>query len=325
MKKTLALLLVIALSLLTFASCKKEDTKAYILGMGVVVSYFEEQSAKAGYDATVACVITDENGKIVACEIDSVQNSVGIEDGFLQDGAATLTFKTKYELGDDYNMKKYGGATHEWYEQADAFAEFCVGKTADEVKNIALSEQGKPTDSDLLAGCTIAVSDFKAAVIKALEDSEAADFKSSEPKLGLTINAYVSAAADSEDNNGSVKYTAEFAAVAVHADGLLAAAVVDAVQPEFGFNDEGVVTSSKFGGTKRELKDNYGMVAYAGAKAEWYQQAAALCDYLRGLSSNDIKSVVAEDGKAKEADLLASCTISISADVNNILRAMSKI
>ncbi len=325
MKKALAILLILALFVTLFTSCAKKDEKEYKLGMGVVVSYAEEQTASAAYDLTVAAVILDADGKIVACEIDSAQSKVMIEDGFLQDGATALTFKTKYELGDDYNMKTYGGAIGEWYEQADAFEEYCVGKTADEVKNMSLAENGKATDSDLLSGCTIAVTDFKKAVVKALEDTEAVTFKSGEIKLGMTVKAYVASANDSENNNGKVKFTAEFAAVAVDSDSLLAAAVVDAVQPEFSFNDEGFVTEAKFGGTKRELKENYGMKAYAGSAYEWYEQAASLCDFLRGLSAEDIKTVVSEDGKAKDADLLASCTISISTDVNNIISAMSKI
>ena len=55
---------------------------------------------------------------------------------YTADGKAVAndSFKTKYELGKDYNMVTYGGATKDWYEQADAFMALVAGKTLDEVK-----------------------------------------------------------------------------------------------------------------------------------------------------------------------------------------------
>ena len=54
--------------------------------------------------------------------IDAAQNSVK----FGTDDAIT-DFKgagTKKELGDDYNMKKYGNAVAEWYEQIESLEEW---------------------------------------------------------------------------------------------------------------------------------------------------------------------------------------------------------
>ena len=53
---------------------------------------------------------------------------------FTADGKAVASaeFKTKYELGKDYNMVAYGGATKEWFEQADAFETVVAGKTLTE-------------------------------------------------------------------------------------------------------------------------------------------------------------------------------------------------
>ncbi len=332
MKKVLAIVLVALLVLATFVSCGTKDNAssgseatAYKLGMGVEVAYDSEQAGSAAFEATVAAVVLDKDGKIVACKIDCVAPEVKTEEGFLEDGAIEKTFTSKYDLGDSYNMVAYGNAKAEWYAQADAFAKYCVGKTADEVSAIAMGEDGKPTDADLTAGCTIAVSDFVKAVVKACKDEQAKSFEGSDIKLGLKAHGYVEEANDSEDNNGKVKFCTEFAATVVGADGKLAAAVIDAAQPEFAFDDTGAVTEAKYSDTKRGLKENYNMVTYGNAIAEWYKQAAALTDKMVGKTPDEIKAVPLDaNGKTTDADLLAVCTIGISGDIQNIAAAMAK-
>ena len=76
---------------------------------------------------------------------------------------------TKRELGDDYNMVKYGNAIAEWDAQAKAFADYTVGKTADEVMR-----HGRPpthdghdvtADETLLASCTMDIDRHAAPTI----------------------------------------------------------------------------------------------------------------------------------------------------------------
>lgn len=326
MKKVLTIALAALLIVATFASCGgSASAESYKLGMGVEVAYDSTQAGSASYEATVAAVVLDKNGKIVLCKIDCVAPEIKTEEGYLEDGAADKTFTSKYDLGDSYNMVAYGNSKAEWYAQADAFAEYCVGKTSDEVSAIALGEDGKATDADITAGCTIAVSDFVKAVVKACGDEQAKEFEGSDVKLGLYADAYVDSANDSADNDGKIKFCGEFAATAVNADGKLAAAVIDAVQPEFTFDDAGSVTEAKYVNTKRGLKDDYGMVAYANAKAEWYVQADDLTDYMAGKTADEIKAIpLGEDGKTTDADLLAVCTIGISGDIENVAAAMAK-
>ena len=123
MKKLLALTLAL-LMVAAFAGCgdktpegtaSSDNTNDYKLGLNVTVAYAEEQSGKAAADTNVAAVILDKDGKIVDCVFDVVSASVEIADGLLADGAATLTFKSKHDQGDDYNMKTYGNAVAEWY------------------------------------------------------------------------------------------------------------------------------------------------------------------------------------------------------------------
>ena len=331
MKKLLALILALLMVAAVFAGCNaKKDPEAapevaeaeYKLGLSLTIAYADSQEGTVTADANVAAVILDKDGKIVDCAFDVVSMSVAVVDGYLDEGAAEATFNSKYDIGDAYGMVAYGGAIAEWYKQAEAFADFCVGKTAAEVKAIALNDKGAP--SDLTSSCTMGVKDYVAAIAKACEDPAAKTFKAEgDVKVGLTANGKVESAKDSEADDGAVNYLVTVAASAVDKDGKLAAAIVDGAQPAFTYDDAGVVTEAKYNGSKRELKDNYGMVAYAGAKAEWYKQAEALENACVGKTADEVKAVAGADGKAS-GDLAASCTIYIGGDVANIVVAMGK-
>ena len=75
--------------------------------------------------------------------------------------------QTKNELGEAYGMKKASAIGKEWNEQAAAFSAYCMGKTADEVKGIAMDETGLAADADLLAGCTVHIGEFMNVVATA--------------------------------------------------------------------------------------------------------------------------------------------------------------
>ena len=150
MKKLLCLSLSV-LMVVSLVGCKKEEKKAETLkfGMGVVTEVSKASNAEAdangqGKATTNAAVVTvDAEGKIVACQLDTADATVA----YTGDGKAVAneSFATKYELGNDYNMKTYGNATKEWFEQADAFCALIVGKTATEVKAL-VADNNKGTE-----------------------------------------------------------------------------------------------------------------------------------------------------------------------------------
>ena len=339
MKKILALVLALAM-VATFAACgggeEAPATAEYKIGMGVVVSLDSSADTTAQADATVATVIIDADGKIVAADLDVAQTKVTAADAA---DLSKVDVRTKKEKGDDYGMAaalNYGmdwnedGVVKEWDEQAAAFAEKMIGKTVADIEAIATKKAADGNhniadDADLLAVCTMDIVDFKAAFIAACKDADAKTFTAAADsfKLGLGVDTDVS---------GSTAEVAQlystFSAVAVDADGKVLAAIVDAIQPTVAFDAEGKVGEKTYKNTKRGLKDEYGMAAALnygmdwnedGVVKEWYVQAKDYTDKMVGKTAADIEAIktkLAADGNhniCEDADLLAVCTMDVVA------------
>ena len=318
MKKIVAFLLL-ACMMLSLAACGASATAEYKLGMGVSLSTDSSKDNQAQVDATVATVVTDKDGKIVLCRLDVAQSKMDVTGGAVE---ADKTFKTKMELGDDYGMVAYGNAIAEWYDQAKAFESYVVGKTAAEVEGIetVVNDTGHnvATDEALLAGCTMDITAFKAAVVKACNDEKGASFKAGKDfTLGV---AAITEAADSTpvgEKDAQVKMYTNYGAAVVDKDGKILAALTDATQPVITADKDGKITDATFKGTKRELGADYGMVAYGNAIAEWDAQAKAFADYTVGKTASEVaglETVVNDSGHNVTTDetLLASCTMDIS-------------
>ena len=317
MKKFVAFLLL-ACMMLSLAACGASASAEYKLGMGVSLSTDSSKENNAQVDATVAAVVTDKDGKIVACRLDVAQSKMDVTGGAVD---AAKTFKTKMELGDDYGMVAYGNAIAEWYDQAKAFESYVVGKTAAEVEGLetVVNDSGHnvSTDEALLAGCTMDITAFKAAVVKACNDEKGTTFTGKDFTLGV---AAITEAADSTpvgEKDAQVKMYTEYGAAVVDKDGKILAALTDATQPKIAVDKNGQITGADFKGTKRELGADYGMVAYGNAVAEWDAQAKAFADYTVGKTAAEVaglETVVNDSGHNVTTDeaLLASCTMDIS-------------
>ena len=80
---------------------------------------------------------------------------------------------------------------------------------------------------------------------------------------------------------------------------------------------EGTVDTAAEFKTKMELGDDYGMVAYGNAIAEWDDQAKAIEEYVVGKTAAEVaanETTENDHGYSVAADetLLASCTIQIT-------------
>lgn len=124
-----------------------------------------EKAGNAELDVD-ACALTVNGGIITSCTIDSVQAKVAFDAQGQINKAIEGDFLTKNELKEGYNMKLYGQAKFEWYEQAASFCKYVTNKSFDQVKNIAVDAGTKPTEADLASTVTIAVGGFQGLIEK---------------------------------------------------------------------------------------------------------------------------------------------------------------
>ena len=287
-------------------------------GLAIIAAAPESKSAgdadgEAKYDVTVAAVTVDDNGVIQSCVIDSIGTSVlfDVNGAIMSD--LTAPIQTKNELGDNYNMKLYGGAVAEWYEQAAALASFAVGKTVEELRSGAVDETGHAADADLATTATIYLGGYVAAIEKAVANAQHLGAQAGdELKLAITSSVDGSKNADAE-NEGLAELYTSVAAVTL-SEGVITSCQIDAVQAKVSFDAVGAITTDLTAPmqTKNELGEGYGMKAWGGAIAEWNEQAASFAAYITGKTADEVASIaVDETTKPTDADLVSSVTIKI--------------
>ncbi len=147
----------------------------------------------------------------------------------------------------------------------------------------------------------------------------------SEPlKLGLGITSYVDAAKSADaDTNGSAAADTTVAAVLVDGEGKIVKCAIDTISASLEFTSKGEYVKANEFKTKYELGNDYGMVAYGGAKNEWFQQVDAFTALVVGKTLQDVKALVATDGKGNSEVVSAGCTIIISDFITALEKAMN--
>ena len=332
--KRLFLVIVCLVMSLVLVACGGPTEAEYKFGMGVVTSLESSKTGNAQVDATVAAVVTDAEGKIVACRIDVAQNKAT-----LADGVATVptTFKSKMEKGDEYGMagkvdNDGNGVMKEWYDQVYAFEKHVIGMTGAEVaamKTELVNGHYITTDKALLdAGCSMQITDFIAAVAKACADEQGFTFKTAATfTVGVGVDSFDDGTTNATaEADGVVKMYSDFAATVI-ADGKILSAINDAIQPTVSFNVAGEITAKTYKGTKRELKEEYNMSTYGanmdpngdGVVKEWYLQSEAFSKHVVGMTGAEVAAMETKANSINyqmttdEALLAAGCTIQITA------------
>ena len=356
MKKTLALLLTLAMSVSVLAGCsgtavvEKENTNTETSTQGSTevaegtettgtkadgtsASTSEARPVKTGLsvttalsgtdataeaagtaqaDITIVAVTVDADGKINSCVIDQIQG----KNTFSTTGEITTeetAFLSKNELGADYGMVAWGGAIAEWDAQAAALAEYVVGKTAEEVKGIAIAEGGKAGDADLAASATMAIAGFIDPIVAAVNNAQDLGAAHWDTLQLVSVTTPSDNASATADKAGTASAYATVAAVTTHYDEITSC-MIDAVQANVTFDAAGKITADLTApvATKNEKGADYGMVAWGGAIAEWNEQAASFAKYVTGKTISEVAGIaVDEAGKTTDADLLSSVTIKI--------------
>ncbi len=124
----------------------------------------ESTDAKPQFDIEMAAVTLGGDDRITACLTDTAQAKLTVENSLFSHAAGKMD--TKRGQGDAYGMKQASSIEKEWYEQADAFDAYAVGKTAAELMKLSVGDDGK---TDAISGCTMAISGMHKNTIKAAE------------------------------------------------------------------------------------------------------------------------------------------------------------
>lgn len=183
MKRIIALVLVVVLAALSLAACAPA-TPEYTVAVGV-----DREADATEVADTVVILVLDKDGKIVKASIDTLAVKP----------SQTAAQQSKKDLGDAYNMVAYGGATYEWYKQAEAYEAALVGKTKDE----ALALNAK--EGVLETTCTIGIESFEAAVANAFDSDAKKTVKIVE---GVDVVVALKVVSTYTDGAFSINYTA---------------------------------------------------------------------------------------------------------------------
>lgn len=345
MKKLLALVLVLAMSLFAFVGCTQEKpvvetpvtetpaveepkteeptveetAGAVKTGLAVITSVGKSKDAAAdaegvGQSDSVAIAVTvDSEGKVVKAVIDNAQTKINFSaEGKVTSDLATVA-KSKQELKEEYGMVKASKIGKEWYEQANTLADYFVGKTAEEIKAIPTDEAGVPTDADLVSSVTIKINDYKAAVEKAIANAQDLG-ATADDVLGLAINTTIAKSKDATaDAEGQTQAYSIYTATTFDADGKITSNIIDASQATIKFDATGKISTDLTAGvkTKVELGEAYGMIKASKIGKEWFEQSAAFSEYVLGKTAEEVKGIAVADGVATDADLVSSVTVGI--------------
>ncbi len=367
MKKVLLLVLVLAMVVSAFAGCGNNnaspspsatvspaesasesaapsesaanESAAVRTGLGSDISISKSASVSADADAlaemdtVMAAVTLDKDGKIINVKIDMVQPMVNFDaQGQLKSDPAQ-EIKTKVELGDAYGMKSASGIGKEWFEQIAALEDWMTGKTIDEVMGMKLSEEGTPADADLTSSVTVHVSAYLAAVQKAVANAQ--DFGatvSGATKTGVgNVTSIAKSASATADADALAQADIVMAAVTVDQDNKIVGVQIDNGQVKVNFDAKGtlITDAASKPKTKVELGDEYGMKKASSIGKEWYEQIAALGQWMIGKTIDEVKAMKTapkdEEHPAvpAEADLTSSVTISVQDYIAAVEKAIA--
>lgn len=156
---------------------------AQTLGLGHEVSIGKSKSGEgdkgpvAQVDTTMAATAFDKDGKVVRTIIDTAQTKVEFDNKGKLTTDKNADFKTKVELGPEYGMVRVSEIGKEWFEQIQAFEEWMVGKTTDEIKSLKVKERDAahknvPDVPELTSSVTITVEGYIAAVVESYTNAK---------------------------------------------------------------------------------------------------------------------------------------------------------
>lgn len=151
-------------------------------------------------------------------------------------------------------------------------------------------------------------------------------FAEEEVSTGLGIITSISGSDATEEKDGLAQAEIAFAAVTVDANGVIVSCAIDTIQSKIYFNAKGELTTAIDATfpSKMVLGDAYGMRKASSISAEWNEQAAVFATWCVGKTIDEIKNIpVDENGKATDADVIASVTLKVGPFVSLVEKAVA--
>ena len=269
--------LITVIALLAGGKAPEAEAKDYTLVV-VTDSSIDNNNKVSNY---VLTLVIGADNKIVAARFDCADITPALDEA----GAliAQTSVATKVEQGASYAMT--GGS---WAEQAKAFEDAIVGKTADEVASLDLT---------LVAGCTMPYSPytFKALVAKAFASTLKVSFSTADTiTVGTAINSAVKSG-----KGGKVAVGSDFAGV-VMANGKVVATMIDSCEQSFTIAEGALVAPETAAVSKNDQGEGYVMPA-----GTWYKQAQAFADSTVGKTAAELENLET----VSDALAAAGCTM----------------
>ena len=264
-------------------------------------------------DINIAAVTVNGDGVIESCVIDAVQIKMNFDAAGSITTDLTAPVLSKVERGDEYGMATASSIGKEWYQQAQALADYVEGKTLDEVLGIAVDESTKPTDADLASSVTISIGSYLDMIGMAYNNAVHLGAQSGDELSIAQETSIGDSTSATADALGAMSGNVSVAAVTTNG-GVITSCVIDAIQPKVEFDTTGAITTDLTGSvsSKNTLGADYGMGKASAIGKEWNEQAAAFAAYTVGKTADEVTGIaVSETGGAADADLAASCSIAI--------------
>ena len=180
-----------------------------------------------------------------------------------------------------------------------------------------------PEGTDLATSATIYIGGYIEAIELAAASAQHLGARSGDTLKLAINNAIKSSVSATEEKEGTAQLDVDAAVVTMNGD-VISSCYIDSVQAKVKFDQAGSVTTdvNTAPSTKNQLGEQYGMVAWGGAIAEWNEQAASFAAYVTGKTPAEVAGIaVTEATKPADADLAASVTISIAGFQSLIAKA----
>ena len=318
MKRLPAIALSLALSLGLLAGCGTTAVVAVPAPTPSVVPTEAPAATPAPADPSSGEAV--KTGLSLITSVGSSTSASAEGDGLAQ-ADITLVAVTVGEDGviDDCKASSIG---KEWNEQAQAIADYVVGKTIDQVTGIAVTEDGKAGDADLASSVTMSIGGYLDGIQQAVANAQHLGASKGDTLVLTSTTSLTDSKDATAEEDGLAQAYATVGAITMNGD-TITSMVIDAVQANVNFDAAGQITTGLTAAqpSKNQLGDDYGMRKASSIGKEWYEQAAGFAAYAIGKTPAEVSGIaVTEDGKAADADLAASVTISIGAPAGGLCR-----